>query len=110
MNSKNIAYVFPGQGSQFVGMGKALSQEYPVANEIFMQADDILSFSLSKYAWQGPEDVLNDTINTQPALFTHSIAVLHVIKLINPDLKPETFKMELPEDVWITNKQEQNTY
>lgn len=88
MNTKNVAYVFPGQGSQFIGMGKALSQEYPVANEIFMQADNILSVSLSKYAWQGPEDLLNDTINTQPALFTHSIATLQVIKVINPDLQP----------------------
>jgi [acyl-carrier-protein] S-malonyltransferase len=88
MNLKNVAFVFPGQGSQFIGMGKALSQEYPVANEIFMQADNILSVSLSKYAWQGPEDLINDTINTQPALFTHSIATLQVIKVINPDLQP----------------------
>jgi [acyl-carrier-protein] S-malonyltransferase len=88
MNLKNVAFVFPGQGSQFIGMGKALSQEYPVANEIFMQADNILSVSLSKYAWQGPEHLLNDTINTQPALFTHSIATLQVIKVINPDLLP----------------------
>lgn len=65
-----------------------LSQVYPVANEIFLQADDILGFPLSIMAWEGPEDCLNDTVNTQPALFTHSIAVLRVIQSLNIDLVP----------------------
>ncbi len=69
-------------------MGHALAQAYPAANEIFQQADDILEFPLSHIAWEGPEDCLNDTINTQPALFTHSIAVLHVIHSQNIDLVP----------------------
>ena len=88
MNDQNFAFVFPGQGSQIVGMGKALAQAFTVANETFTQADDVLGFSLSKVAWEGPEESLNDTINTQPALFTHSIAVHQVIRSLYPDLKP----------------------
>jgi len=88
MIDKKFAFVFPGQGSQTVGMGKALSQAFSVANDTFKQADDILGFSLSQLAWEGPEQSLNDTINTQPALFTHSIAVLQVIRSIYPDLHP----------------------
>jgi [acyl-carrier-protein] S-malonyltransferase len=87
-NSANIAFVFPGQGSQFVGMGKALSQEYPLANDIFQQADEIVKYPLSRLAWDGPEDQLNDTLNTQPALFTHSIAVLRVLQSLYSDIKP----------------------
>jgi len=88
MNDRKIAFVFPGQGSQSVGMGQSLSQIYPAASEIFQQADDILGFPLSHIAWEGPDECLNDTINTQPALFTHSIAVLQVIRTLNLDLVP----------------------
>jgi [acyl-carrier-protein] S-malonyltransferase len=88
MGNHKIAFVFPGQGSQTVGMGHALSQYYPAAQETFQQADDILGFPLSQIAWYGPEDCLNDTINTQPALFTHSIAVLQVIHSLGLDFVP----------------------
>jgi [acyl-carrier-protein] S-malonyltransferase len=88
MDEHKIAFVFPGQGSQSVGMGHALARIYPSAAEIFRQADDLLQFPLSTIAWQGPEDCLDDTINTQPALFAHSIAVLEVIRSLGFDMIP----------------------
>lgn len=74
--TEKIAFVFPGQGSQEVGMGLALAEKYPSARQIFDQADKILGFSLSRLCFEGPEADLNDTINTQAAIFTTSIAAL----------------------------------
>jgi [acyl-carrier-protein] S-malonyltransferase len=89
MKTQQIAFVFPGQGSQCVGMGKAIAQRFSIAKDIFYQADNFLDFPLSHITWEGPEESLNDTINTQPALFTHSIAMLQVIQNIYPELTPD---------------------
>lgn len=83
-----IAFVFPGQGSQYVGMGAQLAAAYPIAQAVFQEADQLLNFPLSKLAWEGPEEELSDTINTQPALFVHSIAALRVLSQEFPELAP----------------------
>jgi len=80
MPKNNTAIIFPGQGSQVVGMGKELSDLMPIAAETFREADQTLGFSLSKVCWDGPAEELNSTINTQPALLTHSIAIFRTIQ------------------------------
>ena len=82
------ALIFPGQGSQAVGMGRELAQAYPAARQVFDEADRLLGFSLSQMAWEGPESELNDTVNTQPALLVHSAAVLRVLQETHPELQP----------------------
>jgi [acyl-carrier-protein] S-malonyltransferase len=72
--TETTAFVFPGQGSQAVGMGQDLAQVYPVARDTFAEADDVLGFALSALCFEGPEEALNDTLNTQPALFAASMA------------------------------------
>jgi len=75
-----IAFVFPGQGSQSVGMGRALSESSPLAADVFRVVDDALGEPLSKLAWEGPEEQLNLTENAQPALLATSIAYLVVVR------------------------------
>src|SRR5688500_1562527 len=70
------AWLFPGQGAQHVGMGKDLYEQVPAARTVFEAADVALGFSLSTLCFEGPEDELTRTINTQPALVTHAIAAL----------------------------------
>ncbi len=82
------AFLFPGQGSQYVGMGQALAQREPLAAQVFAQADSMLGFSLSQLCWHGPADDLNDTAFTQPAIFTHSIALLRVLQARLPGVAP----------------------
>ena len=79
-----LALLFPGQGSQFVGMGKDLCDAFPEAKAIFDQADSALGFSISRICFEGPEDELKRTANTQPAILTHSIAVLEVVRKRRP--------------------------
>ena len=81
-----IAFLFPGQGSQSVGMGKELAELYPVARQTFDEADDALGYKLSQLCFEGPEDQLRLTEITQPAILTASIAIYRVLKKkgINP--------------------------
>lgn len=74
-----IAYIFPGQGSQYVGMGKDLYEGSPVAREIYDRADDILGFPLSKVSFEGPEERLKQTGTTQPAIFVQSMALTRLL-------------------------------
>ncbi|HML22200.1 MAG TPA: ACP S-malonyltransferase [Aggregatilinea sp.] len=78
------AFVFPGQGSQEVGMGADLAERFPAAKAVFEQADQILGVSLSDLCFNGPAEELNDTYNTQPALYVMGIAVLRVLEAALP--------------------------
>lgn len=80
-----IALVFPGQGSQYVGMGKDLYNDFSVCREVFDKANEILGYDLKSICFEGPEDVLKQTENTQPALFVHSLAIFEVIKNLKID-------------------------
>src|SRR5580700_10209155 len=80
MIDTTIALLFPGQGSQAVGMGKDLADKYPVARQTFEEADDALGYKLSQLCFEGPEDQLRLTEITQPAILTTSIAALRVLE------------------------------
>ena len=75
----SLALIFPGQGSQYVGMAAALAKAEPAAAEVLDEADEVLGFSLSSVMASGPEDELTATKNAQPALLTHSVAALRVL-------------------------------
>ena len=80
-----LALLFPGQGSQSVGMGKSLSEASEPARTVFEEADRVLGFSLSKLCFEGPEEQLRLTANTQPAILTHSIAALADLRARFPE-------------------------
>lgn len=88
LNLTVTAFVFPGQGSQTVGMGRELAEAYPAASELFDEADALFGFPLSKLMWDGPKETLDETVNTQPALYLHSVAAWRVFTHLYPDLKP----------------------
>ncbi len=80
-----LALLFPGQGSQFVGMGKALCEASAAARAVFEEADAVLGFPLSRLCFQGPEEELQLTANTQPAILTHSVAALRDLEARFPE-------------------------
>jgi len=86
-----VAYVFPGQGSQWVGMGQDLCQDFEAAKTVFDQADEALGFALSRLCFDGPEDELLQTVNAQPAIVTASFACLEASREAGVELPPASF-------------------
>lgn len=85
----NIAFIFPGQGAQIAGMGKEIANDFPVAADLYKRANEILGYDLTELCFEGPQDKLNETIISQPAIFTTSAAILEVIRTetgITPDV------------------------
>ena len=82
-----VAFLFPGQGSQKVAMGQILAQTEPAARDLYAEADEILGFPLSTLCFKGPDDILTDTLNAQPAILTTSIAILRALEQ-RSDLRP----------------------
>jgi [acyl-carrier-protein] S-malonyltransferase len=84
--SPSCAYLFPGQGSQHVGMGHRLFEDYPVARDVYAQADETLGILLSQMCFNGPPQALNDTVNTQPAILATSLAAFRVLEQHRPQV------------------------
>jgi [acyl-carrier-protein] S-malonyltransferase len=82
-----LAFLFPGQGAQSVGMGASLAESHPLARQVFETADATLGYALSKLCWYGPAEELRETRHTQPALLTHSVAALRMLEAagVRPD-------------------------
>jgi len=88
-SAQKVFFVFPGQGSQYPGMGSDVCNEYKVARKIYAQASDVLGYDIAELSFSDPDDQLNLTRFTQPALLTHSIACLEVFRELTDDrLKP----------------------
>lgn len=85
---QKTAFIFPGQGSQAVGMGSSLVKAEPLAAHVFEQGDALLGYPLSELCWQGPAEALSETLHTQSALLIHSVAVLEVFKSRFPGFSP----------------------
>src|SRR6266403_6232253 len=82
---RKIALLFAGQGAQCVGMGHDLAEQFPVAADLFRQADEILGRKLSDLAWNGPIEALTKTSNCQPALFVHGLACFSILRELSGD-------------------------
>src|ERR1041385_8776652 len=80
LRNLRMAFVFPGQGSQSPGMGKDLAENFPVARQVFEEADDALGFAISRLCFEGPAEDLQLTENTQPAILTVSVAAFRVLR------------------------------
>jgi [acyl-carrier-protein] S-malonyltransferase len=86
---QHILYVFPGQGSQYAGMGSDLHEEFAVARKVYAEASEVLGYDIAELSFEDPEDKLNLTRYTQPALLTHSVACLEIFRELTDDrLKP----------------------
>ncbi|QGJ71756.1 Malonyl CoA-acyl carrier protein transacylase [Planctomycetales bacterium 10988] len=81
-----IAFLFPGQGAQKVGMGKELAENFPAAAQLFDQANDILGYDLKTLCFEGPQKELDSTVYSQPALFVTSLAALEKLRAESPDI------------------------
>jgi [acyl-carrier-protein] S-malonyltransferase len=88
LNHQTTAFLFPGQGSQSVGMGKDLAAQYSSAKQIFDEADALFGYAFSQLMWDGPDTELNETINTQPALYVHSVAAWRTFTHLHPEVQP----------------------
>jgi len=86
-----LAILFPGQGAQYVGMGRALSEKYPTAARVFEQADEVLGFNMSDLIFNGPEGELTLTKNSQPAIYVTSWAAFQALREMMPELEPSFY-------------------
>ena len=91
LSAGKFAFVFPGQGAQYPGMGRDLFETYAAARRVFEQADALIGFPLSQLCFEGPEAELTDTINAQPAILTMSAACLAVVRENAPELWPPAY-------------------
>ncbi len=88
LHPKRIAFLFPGQGAQYIGMAKDFYENFSQAREVFQEADDILHRTLSKIILEGPEDQLTETKNSQVGIYVASMAILNVIRALYPRITP----------------------
>ena len=90
-----FSIIFPGQGSQIVGMARDFYNNYKYVKEYFSNADDILQKKISKIIFEGPKDQLDQTYNTQPAIFLASYSIFSVIEKTNLDVKKQNFMQDI---------------